>query len=435
MATSVVVIADDLTGAADSAAAFARQGLRTMVLWDTRSLPDAEVWVFTTESRHGTQEEAVRHVEDVVRRVSTLSGVPDRAWIYKKVDSTLRGHPGPELTTVMDGWGIRRALVAPAFPAQGRVTLDGRVYVHGIPLADSSFGREVATSDAVERFAQGLTARVVSRLPLATVRSGAGAIGDTLVTVDDGIVVADAETDEDLDTLAEGAVLSGTRLLCGSAGLAGALTRALAARGQGVLQPVPPLEQRWTGGHVLVVAASRHPQTIRQVEAAEAAGIPVLRPGRAWFDEQLAPSLPRRGREKEQAALLDRCAQQFTLGPLIITSQGLPDLPGQSERIVTRLALLARELVEHVPPSGLVVTGGDMAMAVGRALEAVGLWLWGELQPGIPWGTWVGGIASEMPVITKAGGFGDDRALLAAIGDWDGRTLSGHLQFGRSALP
>lgn len=102
---------------------------------------------------------------------------------------------------------------------------------------------------------------------------------------------------------------------------------------------------------------------------------------------------------------------------------------------MTRLALLARELLERVAPSGLVVTGGDMAMAVGRALEAEGLWLQGELQPGIPWGTWVGGIAPEMPVVTKAGGFGDDRALLTAIGDRDGRTLCGHLQFGRSALP
>ncbi len=50
--TSVVVIADDLTGAADSAAAFARQGLKILVLWEARSLPSADVLVFTTESRH-----------------------------------------------------------------------------------------------------------------------------------------------------------------------------------------------------------------------------------------------------------------------------------------------------------------------------------------------------------------------------------------------
>jgi len=54
-------------------------------------------------------------------------------------------------------------------------------------------------------------------------------------------------------------------------------------------------------------------------------------------------------------------------------------------------------------------------MAVGCTLDAEALWLHGELQPGIPWGTWMGGIADGMPVVTKAGGFGDDSTFVQVI--------------------
>lgn len=415
--TAVVVIADDLTGAADSAAAFARQGLKTLVLWGAQSLPNADVLVFTTESRHQPEADALCRVRDVIQRIGALSGIGDSMWIYKKIDSTLRGHPGPELATVMDGLGMKRALVAPAFPAQGRATRGGRVYVHGVALADSPFGREVKTSDIAECFAQESSGKQVSQLALAVVRTGPKAIADTLTGDADGIVIADAESEQDLDQLVEGAMGSGTRLLCGSAGLAGALMRLLAGRPQAEL-PLDQLAPRqWQGGRALVVAASRHPQTVQQVLAAEAAGISVVRPGPAWFQGPALPSSDLTPQDKwtEEQRLVNRCAQQLASGPLIITSEGLPDLPGQSEAITSRLAQLTREILQHASPTGLVLTGGDAAMAVGCALDAEALWLHGELQPGIPWGTWMGGIADRMPVVTKAGGFGDDSTFVQVI--------------------
>jgi uncharacterized protein YgbK (DUF1537 family) len=57
-------------------------------------------------------------------------------------------------------------------------------------------------------------------------------------------------------------------------------------------------------------------------------------------------------------------------------------------------------------------------MGVGRALGAEALRLHDEVQPGMPWGYWVGGIASGMPIVTKAGGFGDDGTLSRVIRNW-----------------
>ncbi len=401
--TSVVVIADDLTGAADSGVAFAARGLVTLVVWDGDDLPDAQVLVFSSESRHVPPDAAVMRVRDIVRRIVVSTSDGERPWVVKKVDSTLRGYPGLELATVMEGLDVTRALVAPAYPAQGRVTVAGRHYVHGVPLADSPFGREVLTSDVVARFAEGIPASVLSPLPLSVVRQGAQAVAARMRALG-GVVVADAETDADLEAVAEGAIRSGIRLFCGSAGLSGALTRMLSPERLGLSSVAPSQSSRWQGDHVLAVAASRHPQTLRQVEVAGASGISVIAPDVAWyFDAD--------GLAGDAVAGWGR---QLASGSLILTTQGLPDLPGQAKLVAERLAEATRTLLDRARPAGLVLTGGDVAIAVGRCLGAHALRLQDEVCPGIPWGYLVGGVADGIPVVTKAGGFGDDDALVAA---------------------
>ena len=63
---------------------------------------------------------------------------------------------------------------------------------------------------------------------------------------------------------------------------------------------------------------------------------------------------------------------------------------------------------------GLVLSGGDTALLVCRALGAHGICLKGQIVLGIPWGTLIGGHAHGLPVATKAGGFGAPDALVRA---------------------
>ncbi len=407
IAPRIVVIADDLTGAADSGVAFAGLGLRTLVVWHSDAVPEAEVLVFTSESRHRECGEALRRVQHVARSAATVPGVQDRAWIYKKIDSTLRGHPGPELKAVMSKFGLSQALVAPAFPAQGRTTIDGIHYVNGARLTETVFGQEVPTARVGERIGDAIGAEAVGLLPLALVRQGPDAVAATIQTASGGVFIGDAERAADLDCLASAALRSGIRVFCGSGGLAAALTRVLPAYDSAFYPPRTPGRKphpQKQGSHALVIAASRHPQTVRQIQFMEAAGVPVVRPEVAWFvaDTPVGPHC-------------ERWARRLTEGPLVLTSHGLPDLPGESDRIAARLAGAARALSQRVALAGLILTGGDAAISVGRALEAEAMWLRGEVQSGIPWGTLVGGAASGLTVITKAGGFGKDDVLLAAI--------------------
>ncbi len=395
----IVIIADDLTGAADAAAYFAQVGLVTMVaLAPARraaapALLPSNVLVVSTESRHLARGEAIIQVRRAARQIAAECPA---SWVYKKIDSTLRGHPGPELAAVMDALGLDQALVAPAFPAQGRTTRDGQQRAHGGDARHLDL-RALFRATAGGRPVQGLGLNVVRQGPAATylaLRTSAGAI-----------VIADAETDPDLATLAGAAVKCGLKLLCGSAGLARALADAL--------PPLPvalaPRPLSRSAGPILVVAGSRHPRTARQVESARRRGAEVVRPSSAFLS----------GDDRAVAAVIQAVTGRLALGQdVILTTAGIPS-PGEAalgeEMVAARLGRVVRALAIGSRLGGLVLTGGDIAAAVCSALAATTLWLRGEVLPGIAWGILLDGALPGLPVVTKAGGFGSNDALEAAI--------------------
>ena len=211
-----MIQADDLTGAADSAVGFAAAGLETLVLpWregGLRSVPDAAVLAFDTASRDLDAGTAGERAGAVARWFARHCD--DRAWMYKKLDSTLRGNVAAELAAIERELSPSRVVVAPAFPALGRIT-DG--------------GQQRWEGEAVD------VASVVGPHP-----------------------VVDAERTEDLDALAaELEALPERPLLVGSGGLAAAHAR---RRGSSSAPVVP------AGGPVLVVSGSRTALAARQAE-------------------------------------------------------------------------------------------------------------------------------------------------------------------------
>ena len=431
----VVLVADDLTGAADSGVTFAKHGARVVVSWTKADGLDADVVAYSTESRYCAKAEAVRRVAEIVADFSSIERFRGSVWIYKKIDSTLRGHPGPELAAVMaglvgdglasdgtrgglderrsagapraQGEAFSRALVAPALPAQGRVTRRGIHYVHDVPLAETVFGAEVGTSDVGALIAPAFAEGTVKRLSLATLRQGVDAAVSVLTRQplrSPRVVVADAETGADLGALVELALATGTRLLCGSAGLAEALAERLA--GMGVWSPLPAVPQvQHSGKGVLVVAGSRNPQTLRQIEVLADDGVPVVCPAVAWFeDTAMGPD-----------AVAAELAAALNGGAAVLTTARLPPLPVPGMQLVSRLAEVVAALLGAHDLAGLVLTGGDAAIAVGRRLGATALRLRGDVERGVPWGYLVGGEWEGLPVVTKAGGFGNEHTLLLAV--------------------
>jgi uncharacterized protein YgbK (DUF1537 family) len=408
----ILIIADDLTGGADTGAAFAKAGWLALIVLDPDAqVPEGDVLVVPTHSRDLTPEEAAARVRRAVRHTLGESA-GDIPCVYKKIDSTLRGHPGAELTAIMNALDLEGALVAPAFPAQGRTTVGGQQLVDCVPAEDTPFGREAPCSDLLALFQTG---RLID---LDRVRRGPDAICEALDASQSEVVIADAETDADLAAVAQAALRSGPRLWCGSAGLARALADVLQYQSSrrivtsGDQRPELPIRAEPSTlvehissrppGSVLVVAGSRHPRTVRQVEVAQGWGATVIQ-AKVGTVERTIQQAARRLADDEHVILTPT-----------------DDSPFDRQAMADALGRMTRRLVAEGHVGGLVLTGGDTAGAVCAALGVSALWLRGETQPGIAWGILLGGVLPGLPVVTKAGGFGADEALAVAIGRLEG---------------
>ncbi|HET9597687.1 MAG TPA: four-carbon acid sugar kinase family protein, partial [Anaeromyxobacteraceae bacterium] len=222
----VAVIADDLTGAADCGVALSAAGLPTFVALAEAAPPRAsQVVAFDTDSRAVPEREAVERTRRATERALAAGA---RA-VYRKLDSTLRGHVGRELAAVVRAVGVVRGarplcVLAPAFPATGRTTRGGRVLVRGVPLEETEVWRDARVAGPAEPAAMlgaaGLSAEVI---PLDSVRGGPGVLRGALLgaaALADA-VVCDAEVDADLAAIATAAAgLDRPVAWAGSAGLA-----------------------------------------------------------------------------------------------------------------------------------------------------------------------------------------------------------------------
>ena len=405
------VIADDLTGASDTAVQFAKRGYLTPVLleWQGGGLAMMPLVALDTESRHLSPEDAYARVYDA----SSALREAGFAVQYKKMDSTLRGNLGAELDGVLDATGLQMAVVAPAFPANGRTTIGGYQHHHGTRLEQTAFAHDLlcpVLDSCVSRLVARQSRRRVGSVSLELVQAGAQALiaefeGQRRAGI--GVAVVDAETDEDLVAIARALERWPVPVLpAGSAGLAEFFAHRL---------PLRPMAASATGrsspGSILVVAGSTHPLTAAQIEALIAAG------------EAAAACVP--------AATETPIREWPAAKTLILRLERTVDRPQAdiSQGMVASLASQARKALECLPIQGLVLVGGDTATAVLAALGARGLAVEREVQPGIPAGHLVGGTFAGTPVVTKAGGFGDESALLAAAeylrGEWDRSEAAG----------
>jgi uncharacterized protein YgbK (DUF1537 family) len=388
------IIADDLTGATDVAAAFAVRGFEVLVLVNLRPRlrRRVEVVALTTNSRHDPPSVAQRKVRRACRWLQARR-IPV---LYKKIDSTVKGNIVVEVETICAAAGFDCAVLCPANPTQGRIVRHGVLRVRGD-----------ASRQLTEVFAaQGLDCSVTIHAPVSTkkfvkaIKAGAR------------FVIADATNRRDLATLAGSGLDSCTAvLMVGSAGMAASVAEMLAERevlqfGMKVLERQTPKRfgpstpPRKGTRLVLLFAGSRNLVTQRQLETLALAVLPrVLK-----LDDLAHTSI---GKDQINRA-----------GCLIVrvpTHQRADAVIFQSLRRL--MPLFRRRQV-----AAILLTGGDTALLVCRWLRVAGISVQGEIVPGLAWGRIVGGAANGLPVCTKPGGFGDERSLVTAVEFFFGRS-------------
>ena len=359
------LLADDLTGALDCAAAF---GAGVPVHLGRPPAQDTDGVDIVASA---TRDIAVARLPELLDPCLPWLRGADLA--FKKVDSLLRGNTFDEVD-----WLARQGLfsglaMVPAFPAQGRLTDKGQQWWQ------RPHGERTAVAESIS---QALTARGW------LVRSG------TTPPVPDHTRLAwvpDVRHDAELAAIAAQALQAPARWLwCGSAGLAHALSKLMPQRVQPVPQTTPAAE-----GQIMLVSASHHAVTRGQWRVLQ---------GSSW------------AADCRQANDLTRMLQQDATRPkLIDLSAQEPLTPAQAA------ALLAHQvqLIAHSAPRPrtLVVVGGDTLLALCQALGA------SALRSDTPlaragWGCarMVGGRWDGLVCHTRSGAFGEADDLLDVLG-------------------
>lgn len=401
------IVADDLTGGCDSGIEFVACSKSVFVMVESGFEAPAEaeegIIVYNTQSRNLPPKEAYDRTFEATRRA--FSG--GAGLIFKKVDSALRGNFAVEVGAVMDAAAATVAFILPAIPDAGRETIGGLQHIHGIPVAESFYANDpehpVTESSVLTRAEHG-SSRKAGLISLADVRAGRTAeAATTLQNRGRQLIVVDARSPSDLDSAVKDIVkCARPKVFVGCQGLA----RALAAQLPAVRDAPSTLEKRrGTRGSTFFVCGTPHPQSKRQLEIGAKAG-----------DLQLVEIGMNRiaKTSKPEAALnefVKNCQRGLIAGKNVaVCVRGKVARPPAElcDSILAFLSNLCRRVVEVAPPAALVLTGGETAHSVCRALSISALKLHARIAPLVVASKVVGGPCHGTIVVAKGGSIGPD---------------------------
>jgi uncharacterized protein YgbK (DUF1537 family) len=390
----LAILADDLTAATDCALPALRLGARATVRLTGPArgpLDDCDVVAWDLDIGRLARAGAAARIARAARQVDAGDT------LYLNVASAPPRNVGRAVDAALAGSGRSVAIFAPALPALGRVTADGRQHAPTWPPGGI---------DLVGRL------RATSRAHVVPVRAAAlsnGGLPRARGSQPSVILACDATSDEDLeDIVASGARLPEPAVWVGSTALAAPLT----ASALGAPTPPPPTGPR-RNGPVLVVVGSM----ARSIEAQLSALRSVLRVAPVEVDSlALAGGGPRTRRVIDHAAAAVARALAVGADAALFARGSDPAVTALCARTADGLAAVARRALDRAQAGGLVVTGAQTARAVCDALGIAGIELVGEIEPGVPLGRTAGG---KLDVVARAGTFGDRLSLvrtLAAFG-------------------
>jgi uncharacterized protein YgbK (DUF1537 family) len=185
----IVVIADDMTGAAELGGIGLRYGLRVLIAADIIPNKDTELLVVYTNARSLSKNEAVKVMAGLTKKAKALSPV----LFYKKTDSVLRGHVLAEMQAQMAVLDAEKGLLVPVNPSLGRTIKDGHYFINGELVHETSFStdpefpvRSSKVKEMVEE--EGISVKLVTR---------------ETEWIGSGIAIGEAQTAEDVAFWAE----------------------------------------------------------------------------------------------------------------------------------------------------------------------------------------------------------------------------------------
>ena len=422
----ILIVADDYTGANDTAVLMAELGFSAYTVLDPQAPgTDAACIAVSADSRACPAEEAYKRVYQSVLRFRM-----DDIFLYsKRIDSTLRGNLGAEIDAMLDAAPDDRcALIVPAFPRAGRIYKHRCLYVDGIPLDETPAAGDpqnpIHTHSALELLS-GQSKYPVGEIGIDELALDAKMLGSRIRSQKDKgcrLILCEAETDEDLQKLAEAVFSVGIPFICADPGAFSCAVAKTYRQSYGYRKVF------FLVGSVNTVTASQMLRLSRESDT----DIVYLDAASVLADrgEDISAACPealKRARlmlEQRLSAPRDDPMRTICLCTSGIFPEKRIDFSeyekktGRSREALSallnrRMAALAAEVITaHPDIKGLFACGGDTAVSLCRSLEAKGERPIDEVIPLAVYGRLSGGSKDGMPIITKGGMVGDMDTLV-----------------------
>ncbi|MGE4215011.1 MAG: four-carbon acid sugar kinase family protein [Anaerotignaceae bacterium] len=399
----IAIIADDLTGANDTGVQYKKNGYSTTVKImndndvTSKMFKTSDVVVINTDSRPLNSKDAYDTVFALAKNLNTLD---DIEYIYKKVDSLMRGNPAPELEAILDATGAKVAIVASAFPDNGRIVTDGTLMMPDNKHVD------ITNIFNTETKKKAVNVRIIN------IREGAESLKAFMERqMENGtsIFVFDTISNEDLAIISDAAMLiEGKKVFCGSAGLAKQLGRKKKA------------EIKYDDT-VFIVVGSRSATTAHQVRLAkETFKLPIVLVNsndiiEDRYEKAVTEAVEKslefyNNGQKLVIIAIDSLFEEYTM----VLRETATDTE-KSLKIAESLGDIVKRLYNDIKPVTFVATGGDTAFQICDFLGSDGMELTDEIVPGVPIGILREGIADGNSMVTKSGSFGEEDTIVKVI--------------------
>lgn len=389
-----LIIADDFTGANDTGVQLRKRGIKTDVIFEFKNIEHkGKSFVIDTESRGLSPKEAYRNVELKIK--DAFKNNFD--YVFKKVDSTLRGNIVSEIKAVDKYYNADFIIFAPAYPDSKRTTIDGIQKINGIPVTETEIAKDPIKPVEIDninlllndKFHEGVTHVYLKEIRENKMDFSKGRI-----------FTFDSETNEDLIAIVRKFMDHSKKVLwVGSAGLADSILK--------VKVPTKPS---------IAVIGSISEVSRKQLHYANSKGINIinvdieniLKTKNTLKIVQDALEKINRGLDVILASTYERKDYENAIKVGKTLGYSREDVSIFTQNV---LGEITEKLIKQSKISGLFLTGGDTAIGIIKKLGVSGASIKQELMTGIPLMTLNGGKNHGLNVITKAGAFGEENAI------------------------
>lgn len=385
----ILLIADDYTGANDTGIKIAERGYEVEISLRTDEVIDSDICVIDTESRNVSGNDARKIINKTLTSINNLDSY---LFIYKKVDSTLRGNIKEECEEIIKYYKPEIVIFNPAYPVLGRKVIDGIHFVNDLRLKETEFAKD-PEKPVEEDDIRKIFDTTSCHHGLEEVRNG--------LTIKKGINTFDTELESDLAEIAKKCLdINKKTLYIGSAGLCDALFDELIIKDP-----------------ALAIVGSVSKENEMAVDYCQKMGTRVLELTLKDFVEGkyeniLKTALVTLNAGDDLLITTSKNRKSYEESKSYLENKGL----NQDKEFRRLIEVLVEEVIKKSKLSGLFITGGTTAFNTLKTLKASGTLLLRELEPGIIVSK-IKGLESELLMVSKAGAFGNEKTIYNSLAE------------------